>query len=133
MGRLVLNVLLSFAQFEREIIGERIRDKIAAQRRRGKWGGGVPVLGYNVDRSSSTPKLVVNAEEAIWIRRIFSLYMEFGSLLPVVKELARRGWCNKTWTTRKGLARGGRPFDRCSVYSLLTNPLYIGKIKHNGR
>lgn len=130
MGRLVLNVLLSFAQFEREIIGERIRDKIAAQRRRGKWAGGVPVLGYDVDRSNPSPKLVINAEEAVQVRRIFSLYVELGSLLPVVEELARRGWCNKTWTTKKGLARGGRPFDKCSVYALLTNPIYIGKIRH---
>ncbi len=130
MGRLTLNVLLSFAQFEREIIGERIRDKIAAQRRKGKWAGGVPMLGYDVDRSSASPKLVVNAQEAVQVRRIFSLYLELGSLLPVVEELASRGWCNKAWKTRKGLARGGRPFDKCSVYALLTNPIYIGKIKH---
>jgi len=130
MGRLVLNVLLSFAQFEREIIGERIRDKIAAQRRKGKWAGGVPVLGYDVDRSNPSPKLVINAEEAVQVRRIFSLYLEFRSLLPVVKELARRGWCNKAWKTKKGATRGGRRFDKCSVYQLLTNPIYVGKIKH---
>ncbi|GIX04597.1 MAG: cassette chromosome recombinase B [Planctomycetaceae bacterium] len=130
MGRLTLNILLSFAQFEREIIGERIRDKLAAQRRKGKWTGGVPMLGYDVDRSGPSPKLVVNAEEATQVRRIFSLYLELGSLLPVVEELTRRGWCNKTWKTKKGAARGGRPFDKCSVYALLTNPIYIGKIKH---
>ncbi len=130
MGRLTLNILLSFAQFEREIIGERIRDKIAAQRRKGKWAGGVPVLGYDVDRSNPSPKLVINAEEAIRVRRIFSLYLELGSLLPVVEELTRRGWCNKAWTTKKGTARGGRAFDKSSVYALLTNAIYIGKIKH---
>jgi site-specific DNA recombinase len=130
MGRLTLNILLSFAQFEREIIGERIRDKLAAQRRKGKWTGGVPMLGYDVDRSHPSPKLVVNAEEATQVRRIFSLYLELGSLLPVVEELNRRGWCNKTWKTKKGTARGGRSFDKCSVYALLTNPIYIGKIKH---
>jgi len=130
MGRLTLNILLSFAQFEREIIGERIRDKIAAQRRKGKWAGGIPVLGYDVDRSNPSPKLVVNAEEAVQVRRIFSLYLELGSLLPVVEEVTRRGWCNKSWTTKKGMARGGRPFDKCSIYALLTNPIYIGKIKH---
>ena len=130
MGRLTLNILLSFAQFEREIIGERIRDKIAAQRRKGKWAGGVPMLGYDVDRTNPSAKLVVNADEATRVRRIFSLYLELGSLLPVVEELTRRGWCNKTWKTRKGAARGGRPFDKCSVYALLTNPVYIGKIKH---
>ncbi len=130
MGRLTLNILLSFAQFEREIIGERIRDKIAAQRRKGKWAGGVPVLGYDVDRANASPRLVINAQEAVQARRIFSLYLELGSLLPVVEEVATRGWCNKTWKTKKGVARGGRPFDKCSIHSLLTNPIYIGKIKH---
>ena len=132
MGRLTLNILLSFAQFEREIIGERIRDKIAAQRRKGHWAGGVPVLGYDVDRSTASPKLVVNGEEAVRVRRIFGLYLELGSLLPVVEELRRRGWCNKAWTTKKGLPRGGRPFDKGSLYALLTNPIYIGKIRHKG-
>lgn len=131
MGRLTLNILLSFAQFEREIIGERIRDKIAAQRRKGKWSGGIPVLGYDVDRSNPSPKLVVNADEATQVRRIFSLYLELGSLLPVVQELEARGWKNKIWRTQKGNERGGRPFDKCSVYALLTNPLYAGMIKHN--
>ncbi|MDP1560086.1 MAG: recombinase family protein [Pirellulaceae bacterium] len=130
MGRLTLNILLSFAQFEREIIGERIRDKIAAQRRKGKWSGGIPVLGYDVDRSNPSPKLVVNAEEAIQVRRIFSLYLELGSLLPVVQEVEARGWRNKVWRTKKGLERGGRPFDKCSIYAMLTNPLYMGMIKH---
>ena len=130
MGRLTLNILLSFAQFEREIIGERIRDKIAAQRRKGKWAGGIPVLGYDVDRSSPSPKLVVNAEEAGQVKRIFSLYLELGSLLPVVQEVRKREWKNKTWHTKGGVQRGGRPFDKCSVYTLLTNPLYAGMIKH---
>lgn len=130
MGRLVLNVLLSFAQFEREIIGERIRDKIAAQRRKGKWGGGQPVLGYDVDRTTRSPRLIVNAAEAAQVRAIFDLYLERGSLLPVVEELEQRGWANKQWTTKKGTERGGRPFDRGSLYGLLTNPIYIGKIKH---
>jgi site-specific DNA recombinase len=130
MGRLTLNILLSFAQFEREIIGERIRDKIAAQRRKGKWAGGVPILGYDVDRSNASPKLVINAEEAVQVRRIFSLYQELGSLLPVVNEVNKRGWQNKVWKTKKGLTRGGKAFDKCSIYSLLTNPLYAGLIRH---
>jgi site-specific DNA recombinase len=130
MGRLVLNVLLSFAQFEREIIGERIRDKIAATRRKGKWSGGYPVLGYDVDRSNVSPRLIVNAREATRVRDIYQLYLSLGSLLPVVDELARRGWCNKEWSTKKGGAKGGRPFDKGTLYALLTNPLYIGKIKH---
>jgi site-specific DNA recombinase len=130
MGRLTLNILLSFAQFEREIIGERIRDKIAAQRRKGKWSGGIPVLGYDVDRSSASAKLVVNAEEAVRVRRIFSLYQELGTLLPVVQDVNKRGWLSKEWKTKSGLLRGGKPFDKCSIYTLLTNPLYAGLIRH---
>jgi site-specific DNA recombinase len=130
MGRLTLNILLSFAQFEREIIGERIRDKIAAQRRKGKWAGGVPVLGYEVDRSGPSPRLVVNADEAAHVRAIFAMYLDKGSLLPVVQELQTRGWQNKAWATRSGKLRGGNAFDKCSLYGLLTNPIYIGKIRH---
>jgi site-specific DNA recombinase len=130
MGRLTLNILLSFAQFEREIIGERIRDKLAAQCRRGQWTGGYPVLGYDVDRSERTPKLVINSEEAIQVRRIFTLYLELKNLMPVVEELDRRGWKNKLWHSKKGLPKGGRQFDKCSVHALLTNPIYCGKIKH---
>jgi site-specific DNA recombinase len=130
MGRLTLNILLSFAQFEREIIGERIRDKIAAQRRKGKWAGGIPVLGYDVDRSNPSPKLVVNAAEATRVREIFSLYLKLGSLLPVVDELENRDWRNKAWTTKKGRSRGDRQYDKGSLHALLTNPIYIGKVKH---
>ncbi|GIW90220.1 MAG: integrase [Pirellulaceae bacterium] len=132
MGRLVLNVLLSFAQFEREIIGERIRDKLAAMRRKGKWAGGVPILGYDVDRSNGSPRLVINAREAAQVRDIFRLYLSHGSLLAVVNELARRGWRTKTWRTKKGKTLGGRLFDKGSLYSLLTNPLYIGQVRHKG-
>ncbi len=89
MGRLVLNVLLSFAQFEREIISERTRDKIAAARRKGKWSGGVPVLGYDVN--PQTTKLVVNETEAERVRAIFDLYTRFQTLRQVVDELQRRG------------------------------------------
>ena len=131
MGRLMLNILLSFAQFEREIIGERIRDKIAAQRRKGKWAGGIPVLGYDVDRSGHSPKLVINATEAARVREIFDLYRRHGSLLAVVEELERRGWTNKEWLTRKGHRRGGRPFEKSSLHALLTNPIYAGRVKHN--
>jgi len=130
MGRLTLNILLSFAQFEREIIGERIRDKIAAQKRKGKWAGGVPVLGYDVDRSGGSPKLVINATEAARVREIFQMYIEKGSLLPVASELGRRRWVNKRRITKKGKKVGGRPFDRATLYTLLTNPVLTGKIKH---
>src|SRR5688500_20166390 len=105
MGRLMLNVLLSFAQFEREIISERTRDKIAAARRKGKWSGGMPLLGYDIDPRGS--KLVINEDEAIRVRTIFELYLKHEGLVRVVEELERRGWVNKRWTTRKGHERGG--------------------------
>jgi site-specific DNA recombinase len=128
MGRLVLNVLLSFAQFEREMISERTRDKIAATRRKGKWAGGMPLLGFDVDPRGS--KLLVNRDEADRVLKAFELYLEHERLLPVVQELDRRGWRNKEWTTRKGTRRGGRPFDKNSLWHLLTNVTYIGKVKY---
>jgi recombinase/resolvase-like protein len=127
-GRLMLNVLLSFAQFEREIIGERTRDKIAAARRKGKWAGGHPILGYDIDPQRF--KLQVNEDEAARVRAIFNLYLEYQSLLPVVQELARRGWRTKRWTTRQGLERGGRPFTKTRLHHLLTNIAYIGKVRY---
>lgn len=130
MGRLTLNILLAFAQFEREIIGERIRDKIAASRQRGKWTGGTPLLGYDVNRSGASPILVVNPTEAAQVNTIFITYLELGSLLPVVAELARRGWRCKSWITRDGRQRGGEPFDKARLHDLLTNPLLNGRIKH---
>jgi site-specific DNA recombinase len=135
MGRLTLNILLSFAQFEREIIGERIRDKLGAQARRGKWAGGIPILGYDVDRppeGGGSPKLVVNAKEAARVREIFRMYLDKGSLLPVVTELAQKTWVNKRRVTKKGKKLGGRPFDKATLYMLLTNPILTGKIKHKG-
>jgi len=133
MGRLVLNVLLSFAQFEREMISERVRDKIAASRRKGKWSGGMPILGYTVKDT----KLIVNEVESQRVRQIFELYLEYQSLLATVTELNRRGWTTKRWTTKKGTQRGGKQFTKNSLYSLLTNVTYVGKIKykdevHNG-
>jgi site-specific DNA recombinase len=128
MGRLVLNVLLSFAQFEREIISERTRDKIAATRRKGKWTGGHPVLGYDVDPRGSF--LMVNEAEANCVRQIFALYLKHEGLIPVVRELERRGWVTKRWVTRKGHARGGRPFTKTNLYPLLSNVVYAGKVKY---
>jgi site-specific DNA recombinase len=123
MGRLMLNVLLSFAQFEREIIGERTRDKIAAARRKGKWSGGMPLLGYDVDPKGF--KLVVNEAEAERVRAIFALYLQHQALLPVIQELERRGWRSKRWTTRKGKTRGGLPFTRTSLYQLLSHRMTL--------
>jgi len=132
MGRLTLNILLSFAQFEREIIGERIRDKLAAQARKGKWTGGAPVLGYDVDRSGPSPHLVINAKEAAQAREIFQMYLREAAMLPVVKELARRNWTNKRRTTKKGKQIGGRPFDKATLYVLLNNPIYTGQMPYKG-
>jgi site-specific DNA recombinase len=130
MGRLILNVLLSFAQFERELIAERTRDKMAAARRKGKWTGGLPALGYDVDPRSK--KLVVNEAEAAQVRAIFALYLEYRGLLPVVEELARRGWHNKRSVTSTGRVRGGRPFTKGSLYALLTNVTYRGQVRYQG-
>src|SRR5579862_3604125 len=107
MGRLTLNVLLSFAQFEREMISERTRDKMGAARRKGKWVGGNPVMGYDVAPQGGS--LVVNPDEAQRVRDIFALYLELGSLIPVVEELDRRGWRMKSWKTRDGRHAGGKP------------------------
>src|SRR5262249_36945687 len=128
MGRLVLNVLLSFAQFEREIIAERTRDKIAAARRKGKWSGGRPPLGYDVDPRGG--RLCVNAEEAGRVRAIFELYLQHQALRPVVEELTRRGWRSKRWRTQKGQLRGGRPFTMTTLHHLLTNVTYRGQVRY---
>jgi site-specific DNA recombinase len=128
MGRLVLNVLLSFAQFEREIIGERTRDKIAAARRKGKWVGMLPPLGYTVD--SHSPKLQIDETEAERVRAIFNLYLERRALLPVVEELNQRGWTTKRWQTRQGHFRGGQRFTTTNLYQLLTQPAYVGKVRY---
>jgi hypothetical protein len=128
MGRLVLQILLSFAQFEREIISERTRDKIAAARRKGKWAGGMPLLGYDVQPRRS--KLVVNAAEAQRVRAIFALYLEHEGWVPVLAELQRRGWRTKRWRTRKGSWRGGKPFTRNSLHQLLSNVAYRGQIRY---
>jgi site-specific DNA recombinase len=126
MGRLVLNILLSFAQFEREIISERTRDKIAATRRKGKWTGGVPVLGYDLDPHAA--KLKVNPKEAARVRAIFELYLQHRSLEHTVRELARRRWRSKRRHNRQGDICGGRPFTRGSLHRLLTNVAYTGQV-----
>jgi site-specific DNA recombinase len=135
MGRLMLNVLLSFAQFEREIISERTRDKMAAARRKGKWVGGLAPLGYDIDPVAR--RLKVNEDEASRVRSIFELYLEVGSIVSTLKEIDRREWRNKRSITKKGKERGGRHFDKSSLFKLLTNMAYIAKIRykeevHNG-
>jgi len=130
MGRLTLNILLSFAQFEREIISERTRDKIAAARRKGKWMGGKPLLGYDLLIAPGGSKLIANEDEAVRVRAIFELYLEYERIAPVLQQLDRREWRTKAWTTRKGKPCGGRPFDKVTLFRLLTNPVYLGKVRH---
>jgi site-specific DNA recombinase len=129
MGRLMLNVLLSFAQFEREVTGERIRDKIAASKKKGMWMGGVPPLGYDVHER----KLVVNAREADLVRDIFRRYAEHGSAARLVRELAIEGHMTKAWVTQDGRYRAGRAIDQQFVFKLLRNRVYLGEISHNGQ
>jgi len=126
IGRLTLNLLSTFAEFEREMISERTRDKIAATRRNGKWTGGRPLLGYDVVDG----KLVVNEVEALRVRQIFDLYLNEQALMPVLVILAQRGWRTKSWTTRKESQGGGKPFDKASLYRLLTNVVYLGKVRY---
>ncbi len=126
MGRLMLNVLLSFAQFEREVTGERIRDKIAASKRKGMWMGGVPPLGYDVDNR----RLVPNEREAKLIRHIFSRFVELGSGTLLIKELRLDGATSKAWTTQDGKVREGKPIDKSLIYKLLNNRTYLGELRH---
>ncbi len=129
MGRLVLNVLLSFAQFERELISERTRDKIAAARRRGKWTGGPPVLGYRVDTDRRA--LAVVPEEATVVQLAFELYLKTRSIGAVAARLNSLGHTQKRHTTRSGKVVGGRPWDKNAVHRLIRNPLFAGKVKQN--
>jgi len=130
MGRLTLNILLSFAQFEREIIGERIRDKVAATKRKGKYCGGMPVLGYDVDRERKC--LVVNPQQAELVRHIFLRFIQTGSTTKLAQELNAQGHHTKSWTTKTGKLHSGRPWNKAHLYSLLNNPLYIGEVSHKG-
>ena len=129
MGRLTLNVLLSFAQFEREVTGERIRDKIAASKKKGMWMGGNVPLGYDASEGA----LVMNPVEAETVRRIFSLYRELGSVRRIKEEADRLGLQTKRHVTASGTERGGKPFARGHLYSLLSNPIYAGQIAHKGQ
>jgi len=129
MGRLTLNVLLSFAQFEREVTAERIRDKIAASKAKGKWMGGLPSLGYdNVDT-----KLVINIAEAKTIRHIFRRYLALESVGALKAELDKDDYVTKLRKTKKQMQCGGKPFSRGHLYKLLSNPVYIGMTKHKDK
>src|SRR5712672_3619461 len=129
MGRLTLNVLLSFAQFEREVTGERIRDKIAASKKKGMWMGGNPPLGYDAQER----KLIVDPAEADTVRGIFALYLELGWVRRLKETVDRRRWTTKRFMTAAGRIQGGRPFSRGHLYRILSNPLYLGRIAHKGQ
>jgi site-specific DNA recombinase len=130
MGRLTLNVLLSFAQFEREVTAERIRDKIAASKKKGLWMGGSLPLGYDRHPDPQRRELVVNAAEAEVVTRIFGLYAERANLRQVEIEAHRLGLRPKSGITPSGHVRGTNPFSRGQLHYLLTNPVYIGRIRH---
>jgi site-specific DNA recombinase len=131
LGRLTLNILLSFAQFERELIAERTRDKMSAARRKGKWVGGTPVLGYDVAPGGG--RLVVNEEEAQQVRAAFVLYREHRTLAPVLQHIHLQQWTTKRWTTRRGTVLGGRAFSSRDLIRLLNNVIYIGKVHSQGQ
>lgn len=129
MGRLTLNMLLSFAQFEREVTSERIRDKIEASKKKGMWMGGTPPLGYDIkDRH-----LIINEDEAKQVRYIFEGYLKAKSIIHFIEHLREKGITNKRWTTEKGHQRGGSYFDRAYLSKLLNNPLLLGKTHHKGK
>lgn len=126
MGRLTLNVLLSFAQFEREVIGERVRDKIAASKKKGMWMGGTCPVGYdNIER-----QLVPKAEEVAFVRMIFERYLEVGSMRKLAWVLKEEGIKSPVRESDKGHHQGGLHYSRGALYSILRNPIYIGKIRH---
>lgn len=128
MGRLTLNVLLSFAQFEREVTGERIRDKIAASKRKGMWMGGIVPLGYDLKER----KLIVNPKEAEHVREIYRLYLELGCVSKLRADLDRRGITSKRRTSAAGRKSGGAAYSRGALYEILKNRIYLGEIAHQG-
>lgn len=128
MGRLTLNVLLSFAQFEREVTGERIRDKIAASKRKGMWMGGIPPIGYDLkDR-----QLIINEKYACITRHIFERYLVLGCVSSLREELKINGYKSAIRVSMKGNTTGGCDFSRGILYKILSNPVYIGRIRHKG-
>ena len=129
MGRLTLNVLLSFAQFERELSAERVRDKVAASRRKGKWTGGSVPLGYDAKEK----KLVINKSEAETVRTIFSMYLELGSFSRLVGELDRRKIVTKRRNTKVARYKGGIPFTYGPLAYFLKNRIYVGETHHGGK
>lgn len=129
MGRLMLNILQSFAQFEREVTSERIRDKIAASKKRGMWMGGVVPLGYD----AMGRKLEINANEAETVQYIFKRYIEIGSMTALMRDLKEKGCKTKSWVSVKGKYYPPKDFNKSSLYRILGNHVYIGKIRHKAK
>jgi site-specific DNA recombinase len=130
-GRMMLNILMTFAEFERDLCTERVRFKIEGAKKRGKHCGGFPVLGYDSD--PKTKSLVVNEEEAKLVRHIFERYCQVGSARQVAKELNEQGRRSKSWTTQKGKFHEGMEFKPDLVYRMLKNPLYNGNVTHKDK
>lgn len=126
MGKLTLNMLLSFAQFEREVSSERVRDKLAATKAKGMWAGGMPPLGYDV----IDKKLVVNPAEAEIVKALFAKYLEFGTLRGVIECVRTQGIKRKAWKKRNGDMKGGKDFNIARLHWLLTRKVYIGMMEH---
>ena len=133
MGRLTLNVLLSFAQFEREVTAERIRDKIAASKKKGLWMGGVPPLGYDPHPDPNTRELVINADEAQTVQSLFDLYDQHGSLATVEREADHLGLRSKHHRFRSGREQGGNRMSGGQIHKILLNPVYLGKTRHKDK
>ncbi|WP_339048090.1 recombinase family protein [Candidatus Mesenet endosymbiont of Phosphuga atrata] len=129
MGRLMLNIVLSFAQYERELTGERIRDKFAASKQKGIWMGGPPPLGFDIEDR----KLIINENEAKVVRYIFTSFLGLKSTIKVARELNKQGHCTKRYQSKSGCFHGGLPFKKATVHSILTNPIYNGYISYKGK
>ena len=130
-GRIFLGILITFAQYEREVIAERIRDKVAATKRRGKYCGGPAIFGYNVDREQK--KLLVHPEESRLVQHIFRRFTQLGSAKSLAADLNEQGYRTKSWTTKKGKHRSGSLWNTGHVYRLLGNHTYIGEVVHKGK
>jgi DNA invertase Pin-like site-specific DNA recombinase len=126
MGRLMINVLMSFAEYEREVTGERIRDKIASSKQKGMWMGGFPPLGYDIKNR----KLVINEGEADVVGMIFREMSRHSSMTLLIEQMSNKGFTGKAWTTVKGVEHKAGPLNKSTLYKMLRNPIYIGKIRH---
>jgi len=130
-GRLIIQILASFGEYERAQVSKRTSDKMCAARRKGKWCGGPPVLGYSIDKEKH--RLIVDEVEASIVRDLYDLYLQHGSLLEVSRIANERGWTTKVWTRKDGTRKEGRPLDKTKVSTILRNPTYIGMVRHDGQ